>query len=309
MRASRFPRALSMKNGFGPDVLAAYREAMRRYGAELWVTGISIGLKEVGGKVDDGAGAVIAIHVRNKTSKVPRARLIPRKILGVATDVIEGTYTQSAGASGSASPVFPLRPGSSFARFNGTAATLAGVVSDQAGVRYLLSNAHVLREGGKFKPGDLMVHPGPADSQQPVGVARYERVFAGMDAGIARLEPGIQVNNRALHSDRPILTPDVPKFHDILEKSGEASELTRGEVRNFGTFGHVFPAMRLVLVDGETGPISKPGDSGSTWYDVHTSAAKGLHIGLDLTSTPSVAIAALMPDVMKSLKVSWELSS
>jgi hypothetical protein len=289
-------------------VLAAYREAVRRYGQELWVTGISIGLKEVAGKVDDGPGPVIAIHVRMKASKIPRASLIPRKILGIVTDVIEGTYTQSAGGAGSAPPVFPLRPGSSFARSNGTAATLAGVVRDQAGVRYLLTTAHALREGGKFKPGDLMVHPGPADSQQPVGVARYERVFLGIDAGIARLEPGIQVNNRALLSNRPILTPEVPKLHDILEKSGEASQLTRGEVRNFGTFGNVFPAMRLVLLNGEPSPISKPGDSGSTWYDVTTSAAKGLHIGIDLTSNESAAIAWLFPDVIKSLKVTWELS-
>jgi hypothetical protein len=35
-----------------------------------------------------------------------------------------------------------------------------------------------------------MVHPGPADSQQPVAVANYETVFFALDAGIARLQPG-----------------------------------------------------------------------------------------------------------------------
>src|SRR5438552_2387523 len=132
MKASRVPRDLTRQNGFGRDVLAAYREAVRRYGTKLWVTGISIGVKEVGGEVDTAPGPVIAIHVRRKQRKgrIPRARLIPRKILGVPTDVIEGTYTQSSNGAGSAVPVFPLRSGSSYARHDGTAATLAGVVRD-----------------------------------------------------------------------------------------------------------------------------------------------------------------------------------
>jgi hypothetical protein len=182
MRGTRVPRALATKNAFGRDVLAAYREAVRRYGTELWVTGITISIKEVAGEPDTDAGPVIAIHVRKKqkNARIPPTNRIPREILGVPTDVIEGTYTpSSSGAVASATPLFPLRPGSSYARLNGTAATLAGVVRDEAGVRYLLSAAHTLRQGGKFKKGDVMVHPGPADSQQPVAVARYETVNLG----------------------------------------------------------------------------------------------------------------------------------
>lgn len=309
MTDARVPRDLARVNNFGRDVQAAYREAVRRYGDKLWVTGISIGVKEVAGEVDAGPGPVIAIHVRKKerTARIPSANRIPRTILGIPTDVIEGTYIPSSnGAAGSALPVFPLRPGSSYARHNGSASTLAGVVRDQAGVRYLLSTMHTLREGaGTSKKGDLMVHPGPADSKQPAAVARYEKVHVGMDAGIARLEPGIQVVNRALLSNVLILAPEMPQLLDIVEKSGRTTELTQGQVRNIGTFGGVHPAMRVVLRAGDPNPISLEGDSGSTWYDMATAAAKGLHVGIDLNANPPAAIATLLPEVMKKLKVTW----
>jgi len=309
MTETRVPRDLARENGFSSDVLKAYREAVRRYGNELWVTGISISIKEVSGSLDIDAGPVIAIHVRKKEklARVPPERRIPPEILGVPTDVIEGTFKPSAnGAAAAASPVFPLRPGSSYARHNGTAATLGGVVHDDAGVRYLLSTAHTLREGGKFKKGDLMVHPGPADSTHPVGVARYETVHLGMDAGIARLEPGIQVVNRALLTNRVILAPAMPLFLDILEKNGRTSLVTRGEVRGFGTFSGFHPAMRLVLQPGDPGPISQDGDSGSTWYDTVTFAAKGLHVAIDLNSNPPAAIATLIPEIVRKMKLTWE---
>jgi hypothetical protein len=306
---TRVPRDLARENGFSRDVLKAYREAVRRYGDKLWVTGISISIKEVAGALDTGAGPAIAIHVRKKEKKarVPPARRIPREIFGVPTDVIEGTFTPSSnGAAASASPVFPLRPGSSYARHNGTAATLAGVVRDNAGLRFLLSTAHTLREGGKFKKGDLMVHPGPADSTQPAGVARYETVHLGMDAGIAKLESGIQAVNQALLTNQRILAPQMPLLLDILEKSGRTTFVTQGEVRGFGTFSGFHPAMRLVLPPGHPGPISQEGDSGSAWYDAVTFAAKGLHVAIDPNSNPPAAIATLMPEIARKMKLTWE---
>jgi len=112
------------------------------------------------------------MHVRKKqkNARIPPASRIPPEILGVPTDGDRRhVYPSSNGAAASAPPVFPLRPGSSYARFNGTAATLAAVVRDDAGVRYLLSTAHTLREGGNFQKGDLMVHPGPPIRNIPQG--------------------------------------------------------------------------------------------------------------------------------------------
>jgi len=79
-------------------------------------------------------------------------------------------------------------------------------------------------------------------------------------------------------------------------------------VRQIGKFGLLALGMRLVLPPGDPSPISLPGDSGSTWYDTTTFTAKGLHVGVD-ASNSAVAIAAVFPEVMKNLKVTWELSS
>jgi hypothetical protein len=306
MNAIRVPRGLSQANGFGRDVLAAYREAVRRYGSQLWVTGITIGVKEVGGEVDRSFGPVIAIHVRKKAKKVPQAHRIPRQILGVPTDVIEATYTPAAsGLAGSALPSFPLRSGASYARFNGSAATLSGVVRDSADVRYLLSAAHTILEGSNPRKGDLMVHPGPADSQQPVGVARHEKVSLGMDAGISRLEPGIQVVNRALLSNVQILPPVLPQMFDVVEKSGRSTGIRRGEVRHIGVINGVFPAMRVALRPQDDTPISELGDSGAIWYDTTTFAAKGLHVSADLAANPPAAVAGLVFEITKRFKVTW----
>ncbi|HUE90298.1 MAG TPA: hypothetical protein VMO26_29800 [Vicinamibacterales bacterium] len=309
MSRDAMPREAARDNGFGRDVLRAYNAAVRRYGRELWVTGISVGIREVAGRADASAGPVIAIHVRRKDpdSRVPAKRRIPPTILGVPTDVVEGTYAHSSNGHGpSALPVFPLRPGSSYARHNGTAATLAAVVRDNKGTLCLLSAAHTLREGGKFKKGDLMVHPGPLDSQQPAGVSRYETVHLGMDAGIAKLEPGIQALNRALLTNQLIHTPEMPLIGDILEKVGRTTGITQAEVRNIGTFSGFHPAMRLVPLPGDPNPISDQGDSGSTWYDAVTSAAKGLHVAVDPHATPPAAIATLMPEIIRRMKLTWE---
>src|SRR3954451_11167131 len=61
MKGTRVPHGLVRENGFTRDVLAAYREAVRRYGSEVWVTGITISLKETAGELDTGIGPVIAI--------------------------------------------------------------------------------------------------------------------------------------------------------------------------------------------------------------------------------------------------------
>lgn len=308
MNPARVPRHVSRANGFGRNLLAAYREAVRRYATELWVTGVTIGLKEVGGAVDPSFDYVIAIHVRKKEAMadVPRARRIPRKILGIVTDVIEATYVPAATATaGNSLGSFPLRPGASIARFDGSAATFGGVVVDASGVRSFLTAGHVINEGAAFKKGDVMVHPGPADSQQPVAIGRCDRVNAGMDAGIARLNTNIAAENRALITNVDIAAPQVPQIGDVVEKIGRTTQRRIGEVHHFGVLNGVFPAMRIVLRPGDPAPISDPGDSGAMWYDTTTFAAKLLHVAGDSTSNPPSAIGSFATEVVKKFKVSW----
>jgi hypothetical protein len=108
-----------------------------RYADKLWVTGIQYGSEgsQRAGRPSRGDGDRQPYPEEADQGRVPRGELIPHTILGIPTDVIEGTYTRSTGGAGSALPVFRLRPGSSYARHDGTAATLSGVVTDAAGMR------------------------------------------------------------------------------------------------------------------------------------------------------------------------------
>jgi len=189
------------------------------------------------------------MHVRKKqkNARIPPASRIPPEILGVPTDVIEARIPRRPTAPRLRPSCLPLAPGLELRTLQRHSRHARRVVRDDAGVRYLLSTAHTLREGGNFKKGDLMVHPGPPIRNIPQGWRAMKRVNLGLDAGIARLEPGIQAVNRALLSNRLILAPEMPQLQDILEKSGRTTHITRGQVRGVGTFGGFFPAMRLVL--------------------------------------------------------------
>jgi len=37
-----------------------------------------------------------------------------------------------------------------------------------------------------------------------------------------------------------------------------------------------------------------------------TFAAKGLHVAIDLNSNPPAAIATLVPEIMREMKLTWE---
>jgi hypothetical protein len=312
LKRSAIPRRISALNALDRQTLDAFREAVRRYEKRPWVTGVSISIKERRGELDTSAGPVICIHVRKKISKsrVPKSMKIQSTLLGVPTDVIGADYRRRSGGGPAILPTFPLQPGVSIARANGTAATLGATVQDTSGARCLLCAAHTLREGGKFKKGDPIVHPAPSDAPgRFTVVARYQSVHLGMDAGVARLEPGIAATNVALLSNVEIGVPAFPMIGDILEKSGRSTGVTQAVVQGIGTFIGLFPALHLRPLSGSasTTPLSDLGDSGAIWYDVLTGAAKGLHSSGSgaAPNGDEYAIATIVASVVHDLKLTW----
>lgn len=291
-------------------VLAAFREAVRRYGSRPDVTGISISIKERRRALVPSEGPVIAIHVARKRS-VPklRTRRIPRHVLGVPTDVIEGAYLREGGGglAVGASPL-ALTPGASIARADGSAASFGAVVQNAAGLPFVLCAGHTLREGGKGKKGDPLVHPGPDDAPAHLRrlVARYERVHFGLDAGLARLEAGLSASNR-LPDGRFIVAASSPVLGEVLEKHGRTTGTTQAIVQGLGLFGNVFPALHLRPLAGDMDdrPLSDHGDSGAVWYGAESCAAKGLHSqGSGAAPIGSeYGVAAVLTSVLTTFKV------
>jgi len=308
IRRGALPEWLLAASGIEAPVRRAYREAVRRYAAKQWVTGISVSRKEKDGRLTRTTTPVIAIHVRRKRelSKTSRLR-IPAEILGVPTDVIHGDYRRASNGHGGAATA--LAPGASVSCTRGSAGTMGAVVRRQSdGSRCLLTAGHVLRECGKCKKGAAIVHPGRADAP-PGGatdVAKLADVHLGLDTGTAVLLPAVTAQNVALLSGVRITSPLVPAIDTVLEKSGRTTGVTRARVQGIGTFEGVFPAIQLRPLLGGVGTvISEPGDSGAVWYDAASGAAAGLHVAGGVSDGNTYAIGAVLVEVMTELDLNW----
>jgi hypothetical protein len=293
-------------SGVDDRVMRAYLEAAKRYADRPWVTGISISRKETAHRLTRSFDPVIAIHVRRKRRMSAQSRnRIPKAILGVATDVVQGDYRRGQGGAGTLA--FQLAPGASISCIRGTAGTLGAIVS-QGTERCLLTAAHVLQECGQCRKGAAVVHPGLADSgaATAVPVARLLAAHLGLDAGIASLSPAVAAQNVALLSGVRLMPPVVPVINDVLEKSGRTTGITRARVQGIGTFHGVFPAIHLRPLLGGMGTlISDRGDSGAVWYSVASGAAVGLHVAGDVSGGNRFAVAAVLTEVVRGLRLAW----
>ena len=102
------------------------------------------------------------------------------------------------------------------------------------------------------------------------------------------------------------MPPVVPALNDVLEKSGRTTGITRGRVQGIGTFNNVFPAIHLrPLLGGMGTVISDRGDSGAVWYSTISGAAVGLHVAGDNSGANPFAIAAVLTEVVRGLRLTW----
>lgn len=168
----------------------------------------------------------------------------------------------------------PLEAGSSICHEADTAGTLGALV--RRGDELLaLSNSHVLARAGLASPGDVVLQPGPADgglvadrvgvldSAVPLSAHRPNLV----DAALARLDPGVEVDLRGSTGPTAVLDGE-----ELVEKLGRTTGYTRGRVSaievddvvvDFGEVGMIrFDGQVEVSCVGDA-PFSAGGDSGS----------------------------------------------
>lgn len=209
----------------------------------------------------------------------------------------------------------PLVPGVSVGHERVSAGTLGAFVEmlrGPAGVRYLLSNNHVLADEDRARKGDLVLQPGRADGgRAPTdAIAHFERAVrlkrAGnlVDAALARVDDGVVIDasavrglGRLLEARTEALAPGDP-----VAKLGRTTGLTRGVVsaievdrvivgydqgeRRFDDQVEISPAGRV--------PFSRGGDSGSLIVDGGRHAAALLFAGNDADTTYASPIAAVL---------------
>lgn len=131
------------------------------------VVGIGVGYKTSG--AEDTGEPCFVIYVQKKLSPgdLSRKQVVPRKIDGLNTDVVESGVFRMLNVRTSRER--PCQPGVSIGHYKSTAGTLGAVVKDRkTGELMVLSNNHVLANGSSIqearaKTGDPILQPGPYD--------------------------------------------------------------------------------------------------------------------------------------------------
>ena len=115
---------------------------------------------------------VVAVSKKLPKDALSQSDLIPRTMDGVKTDVIElppfralqatADTARSIGASAQIQRLRPARPGGSIGHLDITAGTFGCVVM-RNGLKFILSNNHVLANSNQAKLGEAILQPGPID--------------------------------------------------------------------------------------------------------------------------------------------------
>lgn len=122
--------------------------------------------KKVIGKVETDRPAIrVGVSKKVPLSELKKEDVIPAKINGVETDVFE-TEEINALAIDRTSKIRPAPGGCSIGHPDMSAGTLGGVVKKD-GVRFILSNNHVLANSNDASIGDQTWQPGKADGGGP----------------------------------------------------------------------------------------------------------------------------------------------
>ncbi len=131
------------------------------------VVGVGVGYKHTGGERTGKEAIIVFVEKKVSPRGLNRSQIIPRRLDGVETDVIEIGQVRLLDLRTEKSR--PARPGMSIGHYRITAGTFGAVVKDaRSGERLILSNNHILANAtsgfdGRAMVGDPILQPGPYD--------------------------------------------------------------------------------------------------------------------------------------------------
>lgn len=201
---------------------------------------------------------------------------------------------RQAGATSQQSRQRPLVIGISVGHFEVTAGTI-GCFVQLAGRRRvaILSNNHVLADENAGRRGDDVLQPGRFDGGRVPRdvVARLERFVRlkptgvnHVDCAVATVADGIEVDRSHLAGGHTLAgVASDPEEVERVEKIGRTTGHTAGRITAFEVdnvvVGYDFGTARFdgqIEIEGETGPFSQGGDSGSLIFSSDAREGVGL---------------------------------
>jgi hypothetical protein len=286
---------------------SAKDQVTSKYLASPNVLGAGVGVKFVDGRPTTEPAVVIFVekkYPKDYIRKQSELDLIPQKVDGIVTDVIEvGKITPQNSLR---SKVRPICPGISIGHQNVTAGTLGGIFLDADGDLVTLSNNHVIAAENKAKSGDIIFQPGPLDNPGPESfkgwkdnpenlhyygtLKKFNQIHNENnlhDSAIAAIHPSY-INNNLVNATFPSLNRTIAGFGDArlqmpVQKLGRTTGYTTGQVISLKatfTIGYDFgPATFNDCIVCTS--MSAGGDSGSIIMDMDMNAVALLFAGSD----------------------------
>jgi hypothetical protein len=275
----------------------------------------------------------IRFYLERKVPKqaIPAASRLPPTYQGVATDVIEsGRFVASAAAAPAvlAGPITarfrPVQPGCScgfqFPDNDNLMAGTLGALVQAAGTTYILSNNHVLANENSLPLGKPIFQPGLLDGGDPAtdrvaSLSRFIPISASapnqVDCAIAEVAADIDASPEFLGPIGRLASPlPIAAAKGMaVEKVGRTTGFTEGTVAAVGvsltvqySFGVALFANQI-FIQGNNGPFSAAGDSGSLIVASQTKQGTALLFAGSSQFTAACPLDAVLAALGVTLKV------
>ncbi|MEY2529366.1 MAG: hypothetical protein QOJ05_1456 [Verrucomicrobiota bacterium] len=234
----------------------------------------------------------ITFYVRHKLTpdqlkQWPALHRLPKKILGVPTDVMEAGEPRLLGNS--TVPARPAHPGAQITvrQPNGMDqfGTFGALVEDDAGRRYVLCNNHVLSDFGQTPAGTRVFQPAPPSRFARLSVAvPIDPTFPNdTDCALASLDSVTNADGRLRAPLGPLSSaePAGVDHGTKVAKRGAVTGLRRGTVHSpaFAVDLGGFKFENLIQIEDDGAPFCDHGDSGALIVDRDTRAPVALLMG------------------------------
>ena len=290
------------------------------------VVGVGVGLKIKADKTTTRICVRFYVERKVVEGSIPEEFVLPKKIQGVPTDVIETGRFYAFARPIAQTRLRPAKGGCSVGfQFTGAkagyvmAGTFGTLVTDASGTRYILSNNHVLASENALPIGSPIFQPGLLDQGNPstdqvAKLSKFIKIDVSplpnkVDTAIAELlSPSLAVRTILPLVGNLKSTAPIPAAVGMLvHKHGRTTGYRRGRVIDVAAdvnVGYDFGSARFtnqVIIVGEgVQSFSDAGDSGSLIVDRKTGRATGLLFA----GSPSHTIANHIEDVLAALNIS-----
>lgn len=287
------------------------KSGTKSYGFEN-IVGVGISEKMSWNRLTGQDAITVYVVAKVSKNKIQKSALVPEKINGIPTDVVETGEINALAYTGR---YRPAPGGVSVGHYQISAGTL-GCLVQKNGQTFILSNNHVLANSNAASINDPILQPGSFDggntSNSIVGrLSEFIPIQFGdtpnlVDCAIAKASSPI-VTSKNIDFGKINSSPVVASRFMLVKKSGRTTQLTRGMITDvnatirvgYGTSGKALFQDQIMITSIPLLPFSQGGDSGS----LILTNSDNKPVGLLFAGSNLFTVANKIQNVLSSLHV------